>query len=581
MKRLRKGTKSLAYGLVGFTFFLLIPALLFWQDLVSAIEWQGGVRFRLTFAFLVAVLLLSYAILPAELKSRIGRYSMPIIIGVSLPVTFYLFGANLDAEFGVIDDHEIVLYLGVDRELPAAEAVERIQSANFGNPQGHKRYRPSYYTLRMLETYLWGARPILWYATRMIIAALFMVVAWYIIGKHLGMLAGFLTVMYITTSLPWIDIFSRLGPAEAYGVLGTTVFAAGSYLLIKARSQTRRSGTEALYWILVMMGALVALGSKENLIIISVPTVLLAALAFTDRRNRVAAFIAATAVLTLTTLSVWATLLAVGAAGATIYGESVEPIGRLAIIAATLTSVPGMAMAIALVALTALWTTMKGKSHQKLRETTVKTLLVVVALLTVYLSQHVFYNGELKPNRYSFPGAFAYKPAFFLVIAWYLWSASKLKGDWIRSSAAGYTVGAALMIAMLSYPGTVQSRVLSNVHLTQSFDARLEHVVATLRHYPDSRLVVESHDRHDYEPIFSWSRHLRARGIENELLLRIHGYSSESLSDTLRITIANGLELVSREGGRGYSGWPDLEILSGRCFSLHLSAESDTECLNL
>ena len=98
-----------------------------------------------------------------------GRFSLPswvpalIIVVASVVITFLLIREDLDARWGLLDDHEIMSFLGSDREATLAEFGPLLMSTEVGRIGTATRFRPSYYSMRIVETIAWGDSARLWY----------------------------------------------------------------------------------------------------------------------------------------------------------------------------------------------------------------------------------------------------------------------------------------------------------------------------------------------------------------------------------------------------------------------------------
>jgi len=73
----------------------------------------------------------------------------------------------LHADFGVIDDHEIVNILGRDNRVEISEISPLIQQWVI---EQNGRFRPAYYVLRILEAFVAGGDASLWYTNRLLLA---------------------------------------------------------------------------------------------------------------------------------------------------------------------------------------------------------------------------------------------------------------------------------------------------------------------------------------------------------------------------------------------------------------------------
>ena len=74
------------------------------------------------------------------------------------------------SQFGLIDDHEIISFLGSDKVYLFNDIVVHLK--NFFIGYDSSRYRPTYYLLRHTETFLFQADASLWYASRIIMTSI-------------------------------------------------------------------------------------------------------------------------------------------------------------------------------------------------------------------------------------------------------------------------------------------------------------------------------------------------------------------------------------------------------------------------
>lgn len=96
-----------------------------------------------------------------------------------------------NAELWVIDDHQIIRYLGADGDLPLTEIpTTLLHGTEVGQYASALRFRPGYYLLKLLETSLWGDSVWLWYATRGLAFAAFLAAIAYVAIRLLGIAVG-------------------------------------------------------------------------------------------------------------------------------------------------------------------------------------------------------------------------------------------------------------------------------------------------------------------------------------------------------------------------------------------------------
>ncbi len=132
----------------------------------------------------------------------------------------------------------------------------------------------------MLETSFWGTNVHLWYLARTIGFAIFLSSVWWTMLRFVGgWLSGILTVAIALLSL-WADVWSRLGPSEAYGAacLGIMLFAADA-VLFSQKPWTRTIGA-----VVLTLATIALIGMKETFLpLIAVPACVFV-LAGADRR---------------------------------------------------------------------------------------------------------------------------------------------------------------------------------------------------------------------------------------------------------------------------------------------------------
>ena len=58
----------------------------------------------------------------------------------------------INAQFGLIDDHEIIEFIGVDKVYSYQDLGAYL--LNISSGYGESRYRPTYYLLRLIETFI-------------------------------------------------------------------------------------------------------------------------------------------------------------------------------------------------------------------------------------------------------------------------------------------------------------------------------------------------------------------------------------------------------------------------------------------
>jgi len=444
---------------------------------------------------------------------------------------YFLVGNNFSAKLGMIDDHEIALFLGSDGQVTAREFIPTILSTEVGKWGSYLRYRPSYYTLRVLETALWRDNATLWYVSRYVILVIAMWLGWRVLGHYFPEIVSYVFIFYLMTIPFWTDLLTRLGPSEIYGLVAIPLFI---------------YGTIHTKWWMIVLGYVVAVGAKENFLILF-PIVLLYGgyRAYTKVISRKEIFALLT-MITYTLFIVGAIQTATAKSGADIYGATISYSDRLAKLYSYKRYIVEsrhlqLALAIFIAGSVKLVIDMYKKGALSLRKNVVGNHLVVATLVGIaILSQYVFYDSNIPSNiRYDYPVMLLF-PILQMVAVSLLIKLLPKKMLGIKCSVVIYFVlllGMVTLIYRRGY-GDIQVKAQQSALGSQRFENQLKLIQETAQLHPESTLVFVSDRYFSFEPIISVGRFLRARKINNTLVL---AYTKESgITDTL------GQDLESR-----------------------------------
>ncbi|MEY9422612.1 hypothetical protein ABIF69_009054 [Bradyrhizobium japonicum] len=192
------------------------------------------------------------------LKSRLTEFC--IVFSASICIAFKLIGPQiLGANWSIIDNWDYFNWLGPDLNLPLSEVWHTLMTkTEVGSGVG--RYRPSYYTLMVLETSLWGPNVHLWYLARTLEFGLFIASIWWIVSRFVGMWLSAVLLLPILAQPFWGDVWARLGPQEIYGCASVGLILFGAYGLFAGQSRGLRITGACV----IALAGVILIGTKET-----------------------------------------------------------------------------------------------------------------------------------------------------------------------------------------------------------------------------------------------------------------------------------------------------------------------------
>lgn len=513
---------------------------------------------------------------PVSQRITVGAW---LCFALAALISLYSWSPLLDAEWSIIDDHEIVSVIGPGDRLPVFGILPALQRTELGNAGNSVRFRPSYYSLRFLEAATWGKQPHLWYAARVFIFLFFSLLLTAICLRLGGAALTFAFLAFALSRPYWSDIFGRLGPAETYAVLGSSMVAYGFVA-------AARRGWLWLPSLAVAAGVVVAAGSKENFVILGLVPLWL----ILSPRVRLSPALRAVFGVVLAYVA-WIVIAVVSGlihVGHDVYANPVSLASRFGLLNSLLARrdvLVWLAGGTALLLLTLVWERWDGTIKQAMHQLR-GHIAAMLALLALFASQYVFYVGnwpEPAVPRYLFPGVFARHLAIFLFFA----VIAKMVATMPRRPRFGiwivYLVAALYFVKpAVSDLGVNRTAAKEVVAKTVAFGTSLDETISYLRAHPAAALIVNSHSVLDYESLYSIERFVRAAGLRNPIALNLSGYSAAAFSGSdsqkLSFGLAGALERIRLEGeGNLFVPLSAAEMIP-RCFSIGLSGDPHPRC---
>jgi len=505
---------------------------------------------------------------------------------VSIIVVLSLLGENVDAKWGALDDHEIMWFLGDDGKASWSEFPGLLMKTEVANAGYHARFRPSYYIVRVAETILWGDSPRLWYIARLVMFALSFALFWRALSWWIGVLPAVLVVLYCLTYPFWADIWCRLGPGEIYCVLGTAMFVFGMGALIRSalRGGSVRPRLGLAHWLLATAGAFLAMGSKENFLVMLLPLWALVLLLLVKKRFDKTAAVCSVLTSAYGLFIMVVTLKGLHYLGRDVYGSDVSAGYRMGLAVRGVRQVVGEIRKWDVAAVSALAGAFAARLRdiRKLFRPLVRTAVILMCLLALYISQFVFYDGHWPHEyRYDFPGVLAY-PLYWVVLAVLGLDILRIAGTNPRLIGV-FKWAVVVLVFFLTFNrgfNDIRWRCKSNVRRTVHFTLGIENAVSRLRQEPERPVIVQCHSRLDREPSVAIERFLSAGGIGNPLYLKLVCDGPAGNSADLEKHFGKTTVEKSLKGGEGYLPLPELPT-DKACFALGLSGLPVGTCESL
>jgi hypothetical protein len=507
-----------------------------------------------------------------------------IVACLSMALSFALIGRQVwQANWGLIDDHEVFSYLGPSLYLPPAEIWNTLLTkTEVGTFQG--RFRPSFYAFKIIETSLWGANVHLWYLTLTVFFAVFLASIWWFMRRFIGgWLSGLLTISISMLPL-WADVWSRLGPSEGVGAacLGIMTFAS-YFILFSERARVR-----ILCAIVLTIAAILLAGMKETFFPLAAGAIVVLVAAQIQRKLS----LPVVAVLTLAIVAAIGGILLVvrrevAASGSVDYYANSLEFSRMLVFTGK-----GLLVAVArtwwIFVIPMLFLGLLGIIPRKPLKEWIRgsgaALGAYGFLVAAYAIQCGLYRSNFPLNsRYDFPAMllvplcccvltceFFHKIGPFYsqrTINYALLTAAAFVLCYIASDSTNFDKGRTLTTA-----------VSGNIERTTLFFRELQGAVGAAKGSPESPIILEAYGAGAYEPVFSFLSYLPAYGARNRLSVRLHPDKNSygKLYDGLQLRLSN---MQDAEGGGLTPLQASLANRSQGCVSIGLNGAPDATCL--
>ncbi len=508
---------------------------------------------------------------------------------LALGIAWYSWMPLLNAQWGLIDDHEVMAFVGTEVRLPPSHFVEALKKTELNPESSLARFRPSFYVVRALESMAWGKNARQWYGLRIGIATILALTVAYIGILFAGpiLAAGFLTFSLFAGY--WADVFARAGPGETYAVLGVCLIG----LLV---GQLRKSTINLATAFGVAVGVMLAVGSKENfLVLVFLPIWLL----YKEKVKVTSP--AGLIMLSTIAYALWIGLTVyarVSAAGADVYANPVSLWSRLYLLKAfavkPIIHIWAVAISISFIGAIAFWYFQKQGQGKHITagvfaftqvDGDLISLLrhygfVQLGLLGIYSLQYFFYSGqwpEGSSGRYYFPGILARDLAILATFALVISILKLAKLSYPKPLTIEIALAAILVYIAPSHTLNRQASI-ETVQQTTAFFDKYTSIVSFLKDHPELPVIINTHAAFDFEPIHSIQIYLKSSGLKNRVSINAQNLTLQNLApDSLERGLAGVIINLSRQDSSGRFV-PLESVDQENCFSIGLSGPPLKAC---
>jgi hypothetical protein len=515
-----------------------------------------------------------FAAVPARRRKLIAV----LVIALGFFASLCLIGGLAQSKLGLTDENDLPQYVGARGTIGFSEIprvlVTTTEVGEFGLSQ---RFRPTYYLLRVTETALWGLDGRAWYRWRIVMFGVVIAIMFWLYVQCTGLIFGAALTAYTLSFSMWIDIWTRsTGPSEQYAALGTAVYALGVWFFVK---RWLMCGKLTAACLMMAAGAVIAMGSKENMLLLEPSLIATLGLGIW---HRLIGFVGALTLVVAIAFGVWIAssiiVYFVGGKVQDIYGNSLHvSLFRSHAMIIVYRVIAVAAAAILLVAMLLRRAGKPGRLERYLAQTQIHVGFGLVILI-VFVFNLAFYTGQIPTGiRYDFPALLALPALIALVL--------KISGDtaslFDQRAISEKITGSLLLVWMLVFAGgallELPAAAAANVVRNSAFEASLGHAQLMTREHPDWPIYVKSFNYLDYEPIQALAFFFIARGINNpRYLVYVANPYNEPRSE-FQSSLERTLTSESQAGyaDRGYLPLPVTPSQqSGKCFVLVLRSNA-------
>jgi len=514
-----------------------------------------------------------------------------ILFFVILALSLFMFGSNLQSTFSIIDDHNIIKWLGDDNNFSADDFFSFLKNSQDFQIGNYGRFRPSLEVSKVIEMYLFDDNVLYYQLTRLSVFVLISFIFSLFIIQRVGVLYGSIIFLILFSESAWRDIFNRLITSEIYTFYGLVIFIPVSIIIfnaIKNKTEYKSKIKQLMLIILYLVFGLISIGCKENFtFLIVIPMAILFSsyklsndIYFYKFINYVSVVLIGYGFFILVVIVNYFLNTNDDITG---FGFSSNG-GTLLKITKNFAEIFFIKW-MGLILLIPLLLMIFGKNlhnYNDIKKWTLQLYLSMLFLSLLLLFQVVYYSGTLPTgNRYDFPIIFFHSLFLVLIVIF----AKKVLPVFINNKKYLRVIILIPLILILIIKNPIneinKTSEASYAHKerTKQFQFVIDKIVYLANTQSTSAILVNTYNVWDYELISSFYKFIRYRGIKNPIYLKLH-YKTSNYTSSVEKMFVKRLDYVSNGVGLiNKLDWTLYDVMDWGFSSLADFKKKQPECL--
>lgn len=511
------------------------------------------------------------------------EFKLCLFILISI-FTYLSFGDNLNSQFSIIDDHQVVEILGKDNKLEFNELLDRIKNNEELN-EITGRYRPSFQIIHLIEISIFKDNVYYYYLLRLIVFTVFVFLLSLIFIKLTGILNGLLLTTILISDIYWYDIISRIIVSEVHIIFGFIFFIPSFYYIAIINSK-KNTNSKLLFincLILFLLSGMYIAGSKENfLFIIIFPLFLIFFSALNKNKN-----------LLINSISIILILFCIWIIFRTLafflidtnlisgYGNfSIEGINHVFLSLNGILLNEWYFFHLVLPMILFLIYLIISSGDKFLFKLSIESFFYITVIIVLLFTQIAYYSGSTLPSdmRYDFPISIFQIFFYIVLIRYYLKTLTFYKINIKFTKTLIFFVLLFFIYEKNPIENFRLTKIFSQQHVknTIEFNEFLKSVELNNFNNQDYSIIVNSYSVWDYELISSLYKHLYYRGNIEKMYLKLH-YKEEDFNSEVEKMFFKRLNAVSLGNGN----WKSPNVISEWGYTALSKLNISEECISI